>query len=71
MMQKEIDLDLFGAARAYEKLAKQDPQLQFALNYFGEAAQLLNTGQELERHARRTRLTTGYRLPATGYQLTS
>jgi carboxyl-terminal processing protease len=45
MMQKEIDLDLFGAARAYEKLAKQDPQLQFALNYFGEAAQLLNTGK--------------------------
>ena len=45
MMQKEIDLDLFGAARAYEKLAKQDPQLQFALNHFGEAAQLLNTGK--------------------------
>ncbi len=45
MMQKEIDLDLFGAARVYEKLAKQDPQLQFALNYFGEAAQLLNTGK--------------------------
>ena len=39
------DLDLFGAARAYEKLAKQDPQLQVALNYFGEAAQLLNTGK--------------------------
>jgi carboxyl-terminal processing protease len=45
MMQKEIDLDLFGAARAYEKLAKQDPQLQFALGYFGEAAQLLNIGK--------------------------
>jgi carboxyl-terminal processing protease len=45
MMQKEIDLDLFGAARAYEKLAKQDPQLQFALSYFGEAAQLLNIGK--------------------------
>jgi carboxyl-terminal processing protease len=45
MMQKEIDLDLFGAARAYEKLAKQDPQLQFALSYFSEAAQLLNIGK--------------------------
>jgi carboxyl-terminal processing protease len=45
MMQKEIDLDLFGSARAYEKLAKQDPQLQFALSHFGEAAQLLNIGK--------------------------
>ena len=45
MIQKEIDLDLFGAAKAYERLARQDPQLQFALNYFGEAAQLLNTGK--------------------------
>jgi hypothetical protein len=45
MIQKEIDLDLFGAAKAYERLAKQDPQLQFALNYFGEAAQLLNLGK--------------------------
>jgi carboxyl-terminal processing protease len=45
MIQKEIDLDLFGAAKAYERLARQDPQLQFALNYFGEAAQLLNIGK--------------------------
>ena len=45
MIQKEIDLDLFGAAKAYERLAKQDPQLQFALNYFGEAANLLNIGK--------------------------
>jgi carboxyl-terminal processing protease len=45
MIQKEIDLDLFGAAKAYERLAKQDPQLQFALNYFGEAAALLNIGK--------------------------
>jgi hypothetical protein len=42
MMAKEIDLDIFGANKAYERLAKQDPQLQFALNYFGEAASLLN-----------------------------
>ncbi len=45
MIQKEIDLDLFGAAKAYERLAKQDPQLQFSMNYFGEAAQLLNIGK--------------------------
>ena len=45
MMAKEIDLDLFGAAKAYERLAKQDPQLQFSLNYFGEAANLLNNGK--------------------------
>jgi carboxyl-terminal processing protease len=45
MIRKEIDLDLFGAAAAYERLAKQDPQLQYALNYFGEAAQLLNIGK--------------------------
>ena len=45
MMAKEIDLDIFGAAKAYERLAKQDPQLQFALNYFGEAASLLNIGK--------------------------
>jgi carboxyl-terminal processing protease len=45
MIQKEIDLDLFGAAKAYERLARQDPQLQFALNYFGEAANLLNNGK--------------------------
>ena len=45
MIQKEIDLDLFGAAKAYERLAKQDPQLQFAMNYFGEATTLLNNGK--------------------------
>jgi carboxyl-terminal processing protease len=45
MIQKEIDLDLFGAAKAYERLARQDPQLQFAMNYFGEAANLLNIGK--------------------------
>jgi carboxyl-terminal processing protease len=45
MIQKEIDLDLFGAAKAYERLARQDPQLQFALSHFGEAANLLNIGK--------------------------
>jgi hypothetical protein len=45
MIAKEIDLDLFGAAKAYERLVKQDPQLQFSLNYFGEATSLLNNGK--------------------------
>jgi carboxyl-terminal processing protease len=45
MIAKEIDLDLFGANKAYERLARQDPQLQFAMNYFGEAANLLNIGK--------------------------
>ncbi len=45
MIRKEIDLDLFGAGPAYENLAKKDPQLQFALGYFPEAQQLLNTGK--------------------------
>jgi len=45
MIAKEIDIDLFGSAKAYERLARQDPQLQFALNYFGEAANLLNLGK--------------------------
>jgi len=41
MMQKEIDIDLFGAARAYQDLAKRDPQLQFALGLFPESQELL------------------------------
>jgi carboxyl-terminal processing protease len=42
MMRFEIDLDLFGIAAARKNLAKQDPQLQFALGLFPEAQQLLN-----------------------------
>jgi len=42
MIQKEIDIDLFGAAQAYQNLAKHDPQLQFALGHFTEAQLLLD-----------------------------
>ena len=42
MMRKEIDADLFGVGRAYQNLAKRDPQLQFALTQFPEAQQLLD-----------------------------
>jgi carboxyl-terminal processing protease len=42
MIRYEIDLDLFGVAVARKNLSQRDPQLQFALAQFGEAAQLLN-----------------------------
>ena len=45
MVRFEIDSDLFGVAVASENLAKVDPQLQFALQYFSEAEQLLNLGR--------------------------
>ena len=41
MIQREIDVDLFGVATAYKNLAKRDPQLQYALTQFPEAQQLL------------------------------
>jgi carboxyl-terminal processing protease len=47
MIQREIDVDLFGVATAYKNLAKRDPQLQYALTQFPEAQQLL----ELSRRA--------------------
>jgi carboxyl-terminal processing protease len=47
MIQREIDVDLFGVATAYKNLAKRDPQLQYALTQFTEAQQLL----ELSRKA--------------------
>jgi carboxyl-terminal processing protease len=40
-LKKEIDTDLFGAAVAYQNLAKADPQLQYALTLFPQAQQLL------------------------------
>jgi carboxyl-terminal processing protease len=43
MIQKEIDLDLFGASAAYRNLAKRDPQMRFALTLFAEAQQLLDS----------------------------
>jgi len=45
MVRFEIDSDLFGVAVASENLAKVDPQLQFAMGFFGEAEQLLNLGR--------------------------
>jgi carboxyl-terminal processing protease len=45
MMRFEIDSDLFGVALASENLAKADPQLQFAMGFFGEAEQLLQLGR--------------------------
>ena len=47
MIQREIDVDLFGVATAYKNLARRDPQLRFALTQFPEAQQLL----ELSRKA--------------------
>jgi carboxyl-terminal processing protease len=47
MLQREIDVDLFGVATAYRNLAKRDPQLQYALTQFPEAQQLL----EMSRRA--------------------
>ena len=44
MIHREIDIDLFGVAVAYQNLAKRDPQLQFALGLFPEAQQLLDIG---------------------------
>ncbi|MDQ3487233.1 MAG: S41 family peptidase [Acidobacteriota bacterium] len=40
MMHYDIDLALFGISEARRNLVMQDPQAQFALNQFGEAARL-------------------------------
>ncbi|MBA3637906.1 MAG: S41 family peptidase [Acidobacteria bacterium] len=40
MMHYDIDLALFGISEARRNLIMQDPQAQFALNQFGEAARL-------------------------------
>ena len=45
MIQREIDVDLFGVATAYKNLARRDPQLQFALTQFPEAQQLLESSR--------------------------
>jgi carboxyl-terminal processing protease len=47
-LRKEIDTDLFGAAVAYQNLARADPQVQYALTLFPEAQKLL----ELEKTSR-------------------
>ena len=48
MIRREIDVDLFGVAVAYQNLAKHDPQLQFALGLFPEAQQLLESGRQAQ-----------------------
>jgi carboxyl-terminal processing protease len=48
MIHREIDLDLFGVAVAYQNLAKRDPQLQYALGLFPEAQQLLESGRQAQ-----------------------
>ncbi|HLG57226.1 MAG TPA: S41 family peptidase [Vicinamibacterales bacterium] len=46
MIRREIDVDLFGVAVAYQNLAKRDPQLQFALGLFPDAQQLLDSSRQ-------------------------
>ncbi len=48
MIHREIDMDLFGIAVAYQNLARRDPQLQFALGLFPEAQQLLDSGRQAQ-----------------------
>jgi hypothetical protein len=48
MIHREIDMDLFGVAAAFQNLAKRDPQLQFALGLFPEAQQLLDTSRQAQ-----------------------
>ncbi len=40
MIKYEVDLDLFGVEEARRHLSRVDPQAQFALQYFSQAAQL-------------------------------
>jgi carboxyl-terminal processing protease len=53
MLQREIDVDLFGVSTAYKNLAKRDPQLQFALTQFPDAQQLLELSKAPARRAAR------------------
>jgi carboxyl-terminal processing protease len=45
MLRFEIDLDLFGVSTAWQNLSRQDPQLQYAVGFFPEAEQLLQTSR--------------------------
>jgi len=45
MIHYEIDVDLFGVEASRRNLAKRDPQLQYALTLFPEAARLLDLGK--------------------------
>jgi len=55
MIHKEIDVDLFGIAASFLNMAKRDPQLQFGLNQFGEAAQLLEMSRQATTARRASR----------------
>ena len=48
MLHREIDMDLFGVAAAYQNLAKHDPQLQFAVSLFPDAQQLLESSRQAQ-----------------------
>ena len=45
MIHFEIDIDLFGEAEARRNLFHEDPQAQFSLSLFDEAAALLRLGE--------------------------
>ena len=45
MIHREIDVDLFGVAAAYQNIARYDPQLQYALTLFPDAQQLLDSSR--------------------------
>jgi len=53
MLQREIDVDLFGVSTAFKNMAKRDPQLQFALTQFPDAQQLLELSKAPARRAAR------------------
>jgi carboxyl-terminal processing protease len=46
MLHREIDVDLFGVAAAYQNIARSDPQLQYALTLFPEAQALLDASRQ-------------------------
>jgi carboxyl-terminal processing protease len=46
MLHREIDVDLFGVAAAYQNIARYDPQLQYALTLFPEAQALLDASRQ-------------------------
>jgi len=48
-------VDLFGIAASFLNMAKRDPQLQFGLNQFGEAAQLLEMSRQATTARRASR----------------
>jgi len=51
MIHKEIDVDLFGEAEAFQELTKRDPQLQFALGLFPDAQALLELRKQRSTRA--------------------